>query len=61
MPKVVESLIKGERAMVSERAERVELPRDRIPNLEEVGEGSWPGSISRGTANESPTGSGGRL
>jgi hypothetical protein len=61
VPDVVESLIKGEGLIISERVERVDAPRGRGPNLTDTGEGSWLGSISRGAANASAvTGSGGK-
>jgi hypothetical protein len=40
VPIVVESLIRGGEVAISERVERVELPRGRGPNLEDEGEGS---------------------
>jgi hypothetical protein len=61
VPIVVESLIRGGGAMISERVERVEPPRGRGPNLEDAGERSWTCSISRTAVMERSTGSGGRF
>jgi hypothetical protein len=61
VPIVVESLIRGGGAMISERVERVEAPRGRGPNLDDAGERSWTCSISRTAVMEPSAGSGGRF